>query len=472
MAENWHSLPLPQDVLEQNFGELLPPLTQAEALAEANRCLYCYDAPCTKACPTGIDVSSFIRKITTGNLKGSGRVILGSNFLGATCARVCPVDELCEGACVLRTNGRKPISIGQLQRYVTDYVMDNDVQLFQARPPTGLKIKTKIACVGGGPASLSCAAELAKLGHAVTVFEKRELAGGLDTYGIVVFREPMSISLKEVEMVQALGVEIRTGVEVGKDVQVADLLSDYDAIFLGIGLGPVPKLGIPGEDLPGVHNGLDWVERVRLEELTEIKVGQRVVVIGAGNTAIDAAVIARRLGAEQVTIVYRRSEAEMTAYRFEYEFARQEGCEYRWLTLPVRILGEGQRPELVEGQRPELVEGRGFVVGLECVRTRLGEPGQDGRRQPKVVPGTEHVIECDQVILATGQSRYRQFLDSVGVENDRGRVIVDEATGRTSHPAIFAGGDCVVKRDEMAAVVVAVEHGKRAAQGIHAMLHE
>jgi glutamate synthase (NADPH/NADH) small chain len=332
--------------------------------------------------------------------------------------------------------------------------MDNDIQLFQAGPPTGPKMKTKVACVGGGPASLSCAAELAKLGHAVTVFEKRELAGGLDTYGIVVFREPMSISLKEVEMVQALGVEIRTGVEVGKDVQVADLLNDYDAIFLGIGLGRVAKLGIPGEDLPGVHDGLDWVERVRLENLTETEVGRRVVVIGAGNTAIDAAVIARRLGAEQVTIVYRRSEAEMTAYRFEYEFARQEGCEYRWLTLPVRILGEEQ----------------GFVVGVECVRTRLGEPGEDGRRQPEIVPGTEHVIECDQVILATGQSRYREFLDSIGLENDKGRVIVDKATGRTSHPAVFAGGDCVLKSNEMAAVVVAVEHGKRAAQGIHAML--
>jgi dihydropyrimidine dehydrogenase (NAD+) subunit PreT len=449
MAENL-SPPLPEDVLGQNFSEWLSPLTQAEALAEANRCLYCYDAPCTKACPTGIDISSFIRKITTGNLKGSGQVILGSNFLGATCARVCPVDELCEGACVLRTNGSKPISIGQLQRYVADYIMDNDLQIFQAGPPTG----QRVACVGGGPASLSCAAELAKLGHAVTVFEKRELAGGLDTYGIVVFREPMPISLKEVEMVQALGVEIRTGVEVGKDVQVADLLDNYDAVFLGIGLRSVPKLGIPGEDLPGVHDGLDWVERVRLEKLTEIEVGRRVAVIGAGNTAIDAAVIARRLGAEQVTIVYRRSEVEMTAYRFEYECARQEGCEYRWLTLPVRILGEE----------------RGFVVGVECVRTRLGEPGEDGRRQPEIVPGTEHVIECDQVILATGQRRYREFLDSIGVENDRGRVIVDEATGRTSHPAIFAGGDCVLKSNETAAVVVAVEHGKRAAQGIHAML--
>lgn len=459
MAENWSSSPLSEDVLEQSFSELLLPLTQAEALAEAHRCLYCYNAPCTKACPTGIDVPAFIRKITTGtpetepgtsNLKGSGQVILGANFLGATCARVCPVDELCEGACVLRTEGGRAISIGRLQRYATDYIMDNDIELFQAGPPTG----KRVACVGGGPAGLSCAAELAKRGHAVTVFEKRELAGGLDTYGIVAFREPLSISLREVEMVRALGVEIRTGVEVGRDVQVADLLNDYDALFLGIGLGPVLKLGIPGEDLPGVHEGLDWLERVRLENLTEIGVGRRVVVIGAGNTAIDAAVIARRLGARQVTIIYRRSEAEMTAYRFEYEFARQEGCEYRWLTLPVRIRGEGR------------------VTGVECVRTRLGEPGEDGRRQPEVVPGSEHVIECDQVILATGQRGYREFLNDIGVEHDRGRVIVDEATGRTSHPAIFAGGDCVLKRGEMAAVVVAVEHGKRAAQGIHRTLGE
>ncbi len=450
MAENWRSPPLPEDVLEQNFGELVGPLTRAEALAEAHRCLFCYDAPCAEACPTGIDVPAFIRKIATDNLKGSARTILGANFLGATCARVCPVDELCEGACVLRTEGSRPISIGRLQRYATDYAMENDIQLFKAGPHTG----KKIACVGGGPAGLSCAVELAKLGHSVTIFEKRKLAGGLDTYGIVPLREPLSISLKEVEMVRALGVEIRTGVEVGKDLQLAELLDDYDALFLGIGLGRVPKLGIPGEELPGVHDGLDWVEQVRLGNPAEITVGRRVVVIGAGNTAIDAAVIARRLGAEQVIIVYRRSEKEMTAYRLEYQFARREGCEHRWLTLPIRILGQER------------------VSGVECVRTRLGEPGGDGRRRPEVIQGSEHIIECDQVIRATGQRGYRAFLNDIGIEHDRGRAIIDEKSGRTSHPAIFAGGDCALKSSQMAAVVVAVEHGKRASQGIHQSLKE
>lgn len=439
---------LPAEQLDRNFSELLPPMTPDEAHVEANRCLFCYDAPCINACPTHINIPGFIKKIATGNLRGSARVILESNFLGATCARVCPVDELCEGACVMRTLGAKPIEIGRLQRYAMDYMMDRDVQLFQPGAPNG----KRVACVGGGPASLSCAAELARLGYQVAVFEKRELAGGLDTYGIVVFREPMEISLKEVQMVANLGVEVRCGVEVGSDISMAELLEDYDAMFLGIGLDRTRRLGIPGEDLEGVYDGLDFIESTRLEELSQIPVGSKVAVIGAGNTAIDAATVARRLGAERVLILYRRGEEDMTAYAFEYEFARHEGVEYRFFTVPKRILGQGR------------------VEGIECLRTQPGDPDESGRRRPVIVEGSEHVIEADMVVRATGQDRYWDFLDAIGVAHDGGSIEVDPATGQTSNPKIFAGGDCILKGREMAATVVATQHGRIAARGIHRVL--
>jgi glutamate synthase (NADPH/NADH) small chain len=447
MGESWRAAKLPPDKLQKNFIEITPPLKPAEALVEANRCLFCYDAPCMRACPTHINISSFIQKIATGNLKGSARVIMESNFLGATCSRVCPVDELCEGACVYQPFG-KPIAIGRLQRYATDALIAKDWRLFEPGTPTG----KRIACIGGGPASLSCAAELAKLGHKVTIFEKRELAGGLDTYGIVVFREPKEISLKEVDMVRDLGVEIRTRVEVGSAVSPQELVSDYDAIFLGIGLGRVPSLGIPGENLEGVYDALDFVESTRTRPISEIEVGRRVAVIGAGNTAVDAATISKRLGAEQVLILYRRGAEEMTAYHFEYEFAKNEGIEFRFFTSPVRILGDQH------------------VEAIECVRTRLGDPDSSGRQAPVPVPGSEFTIPVDMIVRATGQHKYLQLLNSLGVQHDKGRVIIEPESGRTSNSKIFAGGDCVLAPHAMAATVIAVEHGKIAAKGIDRFL--
>ena len=432
--------------LEQNFSEYHAPLTDREAVIEANRCLFCYDAPCTHACPTHIDIPGFIKKIASKNTRGSARVILESNFLGSTCARVCPVEELCEGACVLGSD-HKPIMIGRLQRYATDHVMDRGIDLFKPGTPTG----KKVVVIGAGPAGLSCAAELAKLGHAVTVLERKPLAGGLSTYGIVVFREPVEISLAEVEMVKRLGVDVKTGVNVGTDIKLEDLIAQYDAVFIGVGLGNVPALGIPGEHTPGVVDGIEFIERTKTDELGTIPVGQKVAVIGAGNTAIDAATIAKRLGAEQVVMVYRRTPSEMTAYGFEFEFAKKEGIEYRFLTAPVSI------------------QGTNHVTGLECQRMQLGAPDASGRPRPEPVPDSNFVLECDQVILAIGQEKQTSLAEQLGLAIEKGYVKVNLETNQTNHPKVFAGGDCVRLTGD-ASTVMAVQDGKIAAKGIHQML--
>jgi glutamate synthase (NADPH/NADH) small chain len=440
--------PLTVEQLEQNFQELLPAMTTREAVVEANRCLFCYDAPCTHACPTHIDIPAFIKKIARDNVRGSARVILESNFLGSTCARVCPVEELCEGACVLGSE-HNPIEIGRLQRYATDHVLENKLDLFKPAPATG----KKIAVIGSGPAGLSCAAELAKLGHSVTVFEKKPQAGGLSTYGIVVFREPVQVSLAEVEMVQRLGVTIKTGVTIGADIAVADLERDFDAIFLGTGLGNVPALGIPGEGLPGVVDGIEFIERTKTQAYSSIPVGKNVAVIGAGNTAIDAATIAKRLGAERVTMVYRRTPAEMTAYNFEFEFAKNEGIEYRFLTAPFAVRGETH------------------VTGLECVKMQLGAPDSSGRPRPEPVPDSNFVLECDMVITAIGQEKRPTLAQALNLETKNGYVVVNLETNATSNPKVFAGGDCVRLVGD-ASTVMAVQDGKIAARGMHARLLE
>ncbi|ADI14051.1 NAD(P)-dependent oxidoreductase [Truepera radiovictrix] len=440
------------EALEARFRELKPPMTAREAKVEANRCLYCFDAPCIRACPTHIDVPTFIRKIATDNVTGAAVTILEANLMAATCARVCPVEELCEGACVLGAD-HKPIEIGRLQRYAMDHLYSRRKLPFTPAPPTG----KRVAVVGAGPAGLSCAGELARRGYEVTVFEKNPLPGGLSTYGIVVLREPIRVALEEVAMIEALGVEIRTGVEVGRDVQAPELLRDFDAVFLGVGMGAVPHLGIPGEDLEGVTEALSFIaetklaEREGLERLRALPVGRHVAVIGAGNTAVDAATVARRLGAERVTMVYRRGETEMTAYDFEVAFVRNEGVELRFFSQPVRILGEGGR-----------------VTGLECLRVELGPPGPDGRALPRPVPGSEWVLPCDQVIKAIGQEKRVDLFAHFGLEQERGYVNVDAAL-RTSHPKVFAGGDCIRATGE-AMTVTATEDGKRAARAIHALL--
>ncbi len=437
--------------LEERFQEYYPPYTEREAVLEANRCLYCHDAPCMVACPTHIDIPTFIKKIATGNTKGSAKRILEANLLGATCSRVCPVDVLCEGACVMKHDS-KPITIGRLQRYAMDYATEKKIKFFEPGKANGFKV----AVVGTGPAGLSCAGELAKLGFEVTCYEKKKMAGGLDTYGIVVFREPVEVSLSEVKMIEDLGVKIKTECTVGKDVSFDELVNQYDAVFIGVGLGAVPDMSIPGEDLEGVVDGLDFIEATKVEKLENIKFGNRICVIGAGNTGIDCATIARRLGAERVTIIYRRSEAEMPAYHFEYLFALGEGVSFMFLTQPVEVVGKD-----------------GKIEGLKCLRMELGEPDHSGRRIPVPAKGSEFVIPCDMLVKAIGQKKHSDVITSLnkmGVKTTKnGYIEVEKDSLRTGHAKIFAGGDCIRHVGE-ASTVAAVQDGKIAAAAIHRQL--
>jgi glutamate synthase (NADPH/NADH) small chain len=426
------------------LAETLPPLGSHEAVVEANRCLFCYDAPCTHACPTHIDIPRFIKKISTGNMTGSARAILEANLLGASCARVCPVQELCEGACVLGKDHR-PISIGRLQRHATDHVYTRGIDVFKAGAPNG----RKVAVVGAGPAGLSCAGSLARLGYAVTVFEKRELAGGLSTYGIIALREPVDVALAEVEMVRRLGVKVETGAELGGNLDWETLRRGFDAVFLSVGLGLTPTLDIPGEEL--ILDGLGYIEQSKMDP-TGMAIGRDVVVIGAGNTAVDCATIARRLGAERVTMLYRRTDREMTAYRHEYEFVKLEGVEFRFLTQPTRVLTEGGR-----------------VSGLECRRIELGEPDASGRAAPLEVPGSEFIIPADQVVKAIGQQK-PWLATLLGLATAKGYIQIDD-NFETNLPGVYAGGDCIRARGA-ASTVMAVQDGKLAAHSMHRRLCE
>jgi len=445
MATDYCS-PLDITQIEQNFSEINPALTEAEALYEANRCLYCYDAPCTRACPTHIDVPSFIKKIASGNLQGSARVIFDANPIGATCARVCPVDVLCEGACVEKTLLQKPIEIGRLQRYATDHAMGGGKQLFTKGEPNG----KSVGIVGSGPAGLACAMYLARLGYDVTVYERRALPGGLDTYGMAEYKMSQSVSQAEVEQVAQLGVKFLLNTKVvaaapddevlGEINRVSfDLLQEWhDAVFLAVGLGETNKLNIPGEEMDGVVDALHFIEKVKTRDWKSVPLGKSVAVIGAGNTAIDAVTQAKRLGAERVTMVYRRSEKDIPAYDYEYELAKKDGIEFVWQAAPVGILaGEN-----------------GSALSLRCEKT-------DGSLQLLD-------ISCDMIIKAVGQQKMRSFFEKVaGIETDeKGRVVVNENM-QTSKPGIFAGGDCV---NGGAEAVDASQMGKLAAQGIHIAL--
>jgi dihydropyrimidine dehydrogenase (NAD+) subunit PreT len=427
----------------ERFGDLHPPFDRQAAVPEANRCLYCFDAPCTIACPTHIDVPRFIKKIASGNLAGSARTILDANILGASCARACPVEVLCEGACVMNRYNKQPIQIARLQRFAMDSLQESGAPLpFDPGAEAGLSV----ALIGAGPASLACAAELRRWGIRAHLYDARPLPGGLNTYGVAEYKLPLVESLREIEMLAQLGVDFHFEKTIDA-AALAELERSHDAVFLGIGLGAIHRLGLAGEELSGVTNALDLIAGYKSGAST--KVPERVVVVGAGNTAIDAAIAAVRLGSTDVHIVYRRGPEQMSAFSFEYDHAREAGVKFLWHVQPVRIHGDKS------------------VARIELTKLVATENGS-------LIPqsGSEFSLETDLVVLSIGQGTHAGFLSGAGgknakVEVERGRILIDRATGQTSNPKFFAGGDCTNGGRE---VVDAVADGKRAGIGIAAWL--
>ncbi len=439
---------LTEEEYKKNFKELTSAFTKNAAVVEANRCLFCYDSPCTKACPTHIDIPAFIKKISTENLLGSAKTIFESNWIALTCAKACPVEDLCEGACVLNENSEKPIEIGRLQRFsVENYFETGSPRLFSSKNKNG----KSVGIIGSGPAGLACGAELSLLGYDVQIYESNKIPGGLSTWGIAPYKTSREDSLKEVELVKSFGINIQTEVTIGKEITVDDLIKKHDAIFIGIGLGESPSLIIPGENLKGVSGALQFIENVKKENWSSVDVGKRVAVIGAGNTSIDAATAAKRLGAAEVMIIYRRSENEMPANDFEYRLAKNDGIVFHFLTSPVEVIGKD------------------YVEKIKCIKMELGEAGIDGRRKPKPIPDSEFEIPVDMVITALGQKARAEFLYSLpDLKIENGCIVVDEKTFQTGNPKVFAGGDCINGGKE---VVNAAYDGKHAAHGIDKFLN-
>jgi glutamate synthase (NADPH/NADH) small chain len=426
------------------FAPLKPPLGDTLALIEAQRCLECggptAPAPCTLACPADVDVPGFVAAIAAGRPGDAATIIFDQNPLGGSCARVCPVEELCEGACVLGTAARRPVEIARLQRFATDRALSRGLADQSAPPRTG----KRVAVIGAGPAGLACAAELAVKGHAVTVYDARADFGGLIRYAIAPYRQVREPLPEEVARIAALGVEFRMRSPVDSRERLNAIAADADAVFLGIGLGEDVDVHFAGAQLPGVWNSLPFIEAMKTGR--PLQVGARVVVIGGGNTAIDVAREAVRLGASDVTVLYRRTEAEMPAYPHEVREAREEGVQFRWLTAPLRFLGNGR------------------LDRIECQHMRLGAPDASGRRQAEPVPASEFVVPADAVVLAMGQRRRTEFLEWIpGLTLERGLIVIDRTTGQTTNPTYFAGGDAVNGGDT---VVAAVRAAKVAARGI------
>ncbi|WP_037076659.1 NAD(P)-dependent oxidoreductase [Neorhizobium vignae] len=420
---------------EANFADLHPRLDRHEALVESDRCYFCYDAPCMTACPTSIDIPLFIRQIQTGNPLGSAKTIFDQNILGGMCARVCPTETLCEQACVRNTAEDKPVEIGKLQRYATDIAMEQGRQFYSRKAPTG---KT-IAVVGAGPAGLAAAHRLAMHGHSVVILEAREKAGGLNEYGIATYKAVDDFAAREVDYVTAIGgIEIRNGQALGRDFSLSDLTAQYDAVFLGMGLAGVNGLGIEGEALAGVEDAVDFIAALRqAKDKSVLPIGRRVVVLGGGMTAIDAAIQSKLLGAEEVTICYRRGKENMNASPYEQDLATANGVIIRHWLAPKSIIGKD-----------------GTVAGIEVEYTAI----RDGRL---IGTGETGVIAADQIFKAIGQTFSASGLGALQFE--KGKIVVD-AEGRTSIEGVWAGGDCIGTGEDL--TVSAVAQGRDAAESI------
>ena len=427
---------------EENFSDIHPPFeTKDAALVEANRCLFCYDAPCMKSCPTGIDVPKFIRQIATDNVKGSAHTIFVSNIMGAGCSKVCPVEKLCEGACVYNLMEEDPVPIAKLQRYSTEMALQKKWPLFKRKPSIG----KKVAVVGAGPAGLSCAHVLSREGIDVTIYEKEALGGGLMTYGIAAYKVTPQFCREEVDYILSIGgIEVKYGQELGRNIQLAELQQNYDAVYLAMGVGLARRLDIPGEEMEGVVDAISFIYGIRNDGFDKVPVGDKVAVIGMGMTAIDAATQAKRLGAKEVTMLYRRTKEEMPCTETEMDIAMLDGCTIHWLSAPKEVLG-----------------ANGQVNAIVCSKMQLGEPDASGRRSP-VDTGETYTLDVDMVIKAAGQMPFAELVKTYSIDNRSGKISVNE-NGQTNIAGLFAGGDAVNGGKE---VVDAVQAGKDGAKGI------
>jgi len=432
---------LSKEQYENNFADIHPPFENKDAaLVEANRCLFCYDAPCMKSCPTSIDVPKFIKQITTENIKGSAHTIFTSNIMGAGCSKVCPVEKLCEGACVYNLMHEEPIPIAKLQRYSTELAMEKKWQLFTRKQNTG----KKVAIVGAGPAGLSCAHVLSREGINVTIYEKEKQGGGLMTYGIAAYKVTPQFCKDEVDYILSIGgIEIKYEQELGKNITLEELQKNYDAVYLAIGVGLARQLEIPGENMEGVVDAISFIYDIRNNGFSKVPVGDKVAVIGMGMTAIDAATQAKRLGASEVTMLYRRTQEEMPCTQVELDIAMLDGCKIIWLAAPKEIIGEN-----------------GKVTHLVAEKMKLGESDTSGRRSP-VATGETFTIAVDMVIKAAGQTPYQSLVTTNNLENQNGKLKVNHSL--TNIKGVFAGGDCVNGGRE---VVDAVQAGKDGAKAI------
>lgn len=439
--------PLPKSRWEGEFRDFKEALSRPEAETEASRCIDCFDAPCIQACPTAINIPQFIARIAGQNPEGAARTILSANIFGLSCAQACPTEVLCEGACVYHSLNKKPIQIGRLQRYATEIAYGKSLHFFKPGSPTG----KKIALIGAGPASLACAHELRVQGHETVVFEKAAMPGGLNTYGIAPYKMRAETSLREVERIVEMGVEIRYGEALGGKVKMEKLLKEYDAVFLGMGLGPDSRIAIEGADSPKVseclEGAVDFISRIKTlpqSELPQAKGLKSVLIIGGGNTALDACRELKGLGVEHVYVSYRRGEEDMSGYKHEFQYARQEGVEFLFHTLPVRasLAKEGVR--------------------LVVETVEVDASGETRRT------GTLREMDVGLVLFATGQAKLeKELLEVPGLVFEKGRLQVDPKTGRSGNPKVYAGGDLVNGGME---VVNAVAEGKRAALGIDSAL--